>query len=1812
MRKLLLLLIIFLNYGWASAQTFQEDFDLPTINFNFTPGWTVDTSLWVSGPNSMNGQYTPGGGCAAETQVFSLTGNNYVKLEFDQICKIPPTDTGIVEVSINGGQFVKLVHGVNCWYQGPSTTFINTGKFSSNSYPAWKPAPPDSAVYPDNTWWRHEVFDISQIAANASAIKIRWRAHDGVQINGMQSGHGWNLDHVTVNAAPCELEPPTVSFAGYTYFDCDVYNLGPFDVYVDLFDSSGILQGVPDSTEIYWTVNGGPVNQFGGLVQIGGTQFAGQIWTPVADGDTVCWWLSITDNSGCGNTTRYPANGCVQFVVHDGFKIPFCDNFDCIGSNWTDSLVNGSAWKRMFPQNPPLIAPHSAPNAWGVGADSVYANVSESYLMSPVFDFTGINAMNMSFWYQSALDGTSEDGVYLEYSSSLAPAWNRLGILNDPQGTNWYNGENFSLEPYFTGSTNGWVRARYKLGTIANLQNATNVQFRFVFKSDGFGVAAGFLVDDFCIIEAAPEDAGVAGTVSPACGGAVGANSSVSPQITIENFGTNPISNVDIFYSVNNGTPVQFTYTGTIAVASTANVTLPVFTSPSGSYGICFWTNYPNDGDHSNDTVCCSFIGIPTLTPPMCDNFDGANNGWQSVNGPNGSQINNWELGNPTQGGATTHNGSAGAWDINLGGVNGVGYDNNAESYLYSPFFDFSAVPAARLRFWLNEDSEEGWDGTRIDYSPDGGVNWTLLGDTVPSRCGTNWYNDEELNSSIQPAWTGLALGWMEATYKFCCQNDILLNPNLVQFRFVFTSDGSVVSGFGATIDDFCIEAVTGTDIGVTAIVQPASSLPAGSPTTVVVTVENFGATIATSFDVTYTVNGQNPLTTTFSGSLPPCGTTQITLPSTTFVTGPNTICAYTTMAGDQNASNDTACVTLVGIPTLIPTYCDDFDSGNNIWVAENDPSGNPANNWELGTPAFNQTTGTHSGANAWDINLTTSYTDQAFSILYSPYFDVSSVTSGQLNFWVNYNTETNWDGVRLEFTNDQGATWNLVGGFQDPCGTNWFDIAAINSSNLPAWAGNSNGWKHASYKLCCVSNLFNNPTPIQFRFVFTSDFSVTVDGFSIDDFCFNASSGDDVGISAITAPVGGLPAGTPIPVIVTIENYGSTTITSTPVTYTINGQNPVTVTWTGSLAPCTSTSFQLPDATFNAGVNTLCAWTSLPTDVNSSNDTTCTDLIGQPTIVLTYQNNYSDNFDNGNIGWAPEIGPGADPSTIWELGFPNWQATFGAHSGNTAWDVNLNTGVGPDAFAILKTPYFDMTNAQAAVISWWQNLQLDFGETFYIDYAIGNGGPWQRLGTQGSPNGTNWFNGAGDFWAGSSIGWLYTEYKDITPFVGLNPLVQFRFVLETPGFTVADGVSIDDFNIMVPIPLSVSPVSVNTAVPNQLIFPGQNVTFAAPVRNNGVNQVFNHNITLTVDGNVVSTGVANYNPAMAYNDTNTYTFGNQWNASPGNHIVCVYTSSPNGSPDLAPYDDTTCSTISVFDSIPVNAYPFCEDFDSPNSQAWISLNAFTYARTSNWEEGHPNQTNLNNAHSGNNAWTVSLDNNYDDTDSSGLFTSLLRVQQQHCYKFSFWQQYRMEYGSDGGTVEYSDDYGATWKPIDFKGSPNIVTIGPGANYTFVATLSALDPALRGFTGFQNTWFWTEKTFRPDVDSQILLRFRFSSDYSTTDEGWSIDDFCWTDLGLCTPLGVDEFVEGDFGMSQNYPNPAESHTSIDYVLPSSGQVSVVLTDMIGQTIAVLADGQESRGTHTVNYDASKLAPGMYAYTLKFDGKQITKRMIVTH
>jgi hypothetical protein len=97
-----------------------------------------------------------------------------------------------------------------------------------------------------------------------------------------------------------------------------------------------------------------------------------------------------------------------------------------------------------------------------------------------------------------------------------------------------------------------------------------------------------------------------------------------------------------------------------------------------------------------------------------------------------------------------------------------------------------------------------------------------------------------------------------------------------------------------------------------------------------------------------------------------------------------------------------------------------------------------------------------------------------------------------------------------------------------------------------------------------------------------------------------------------------------------------------------------------------------------------------------------------------------------------------------------------------------------------------------------------------------------------------------------------------------------------------------------------------------------------------------------------------------------------------------------------------------------------------------------------------------------------------------------------------------------------------------------------------------------------------------------------------------------TVLGVEVTPGVPEF----YALRQNYPNPFNPTTTISYQLARKGNVSLKIYNILGEEVAVLANGVQEAGPHTVRFDARGFASGVYLYRLQAGEFTATSKMVL--
>ncbi|MDQ3191416.1 MAG: S8 family peptidase [Bacteroidota bacterium] len=309
---------------------------------------------------------------------------------------------------------------------------------------------------------------------------------------------------------------------------------------------------------------------------------------------------------------------------------------------------------------------------------------------------------------------------------------------------------------------------------------------------------------------------------------------------------------------------------------------------------------------------------------------------------------------------------------------------------------------------------------------------------------------------------------------------------------------------------------------------------------------------------------------------------------------------------------------------------------------------------------------------------------------------------------------------------------------------------------------------------------------------------------------CANASIvGFDASVTNIISPSGSSCDGSFSPLI-TIRNFGSTTLTSVAINYQINSGTINTFNWTGSLATGAYENVSLPAQTVVDGMHTFNVNTSQPNgsvDGNSSNDAYSKSF----SVALINAFPYFDDFETGADYWS-HTGIGiqntnlnAFPGNKWELGVPAGTALNSAYSGTKVYATNLSGTHDYSTYDFLQSPCFDFTSLVEPRVEFQMAFVIEQDwDALYFEYSTNNGNTWTKLGTAASPN---WYNSSlvgngsttgvlcnGAQWNGTSSSWQLYGHDLI--FLAGEATVKFRFNMASDEYVEEEGVVVDNFTI--------------------------------------------------------------------------------------------------------------------------------------------------------------------------------------------------------------------------------------------------------------------------------------------------------------------------------------------------------------------------------------------------------------------------------
>jgi hypothetical protein len=101
----------------------------------------------------------------------------------------------------------------------------------------------------------------------------------------------------------------------------------------------------------------------------------------------------------------------------------------------------------------------------------------------------------------------------------------------------------------------------------------------------------------------------------------------------------------------------------------------------------------------------------------------------------------------------------------------------------------------------------------------------------------------------------------------------------------------------------------------------------------------------------------------------------------------------------------------------------------------------------------------------------------------------------------------------------------------------------------------------------------------------------------------------------------------------------------------------------------------------------------------------------------------------------------------------------------------------------------------------------------------------------------------------------------------------------------------------------------------------------------------------------------------------------------------------------------------------------------------------------------------------------------------------------------------------------------------------------------------------------------------------------------------------WINYSTSVEENNNEIVS-DYHLYNNYPNPFNPSTTIQYAIPQSGEVRLSVFNSLGEEVKTLVNETKEPGVYEVEFSANDFPSGIYFYKIQAGGFSETKKMIL--
>lgn len=536
--------------------------------------------------------------------------------------------------------------------------------------------------------------------------------------------------------------------------------------------------------------------------------------------------------------------------------------------------------------------------------------------------------------------------------------------------------------------------------------------------------------------------------------------------------------------------------------------------------------------------------------------------------------------------------------------------------------------------------------------------------------------------------------------------------------------------------------------------------------------------------------------------------------------------------------------------------------------------------------------------------------------------------------------------------------------------------------------------------------------------------------------------------------------------------SYGSTAITET-ISPVIGAGATYIYTFTGTY----------PIAPGGSKYN-FKSWVSLAADPNHLNDTaykTVKYINNDAIVVLPITEGFED-LPAADFR-LPEMAIG-----------DNKRLDFSVSSSRGRARSFVNTGfayTGTKAITLDQTPYNNIKNADSLLVCY--NLSNFIDKQLRLDFFYKNHGqidaPGNRVWMRGNENNA-WVETYNLFASQAGVGsWkrviinINEVLKNAVPAQTVSPTFQvkigqegntsantFNAVIDTDDGYTFDNITLTEAMNDVGIVKITSPDVNGCAL-------GASSPVSIQVKNYNSNTLNNLPVSYQINGGAVVTEII---PSLGADQSLDYVFTQTANLSAYiDYTINVWLKYPTDNYSI----NDSILNFRLRNSPLISAYPYLQNFETNDGFF------HTGGTRTSWQWGAPANDVINKAASDSKAWVTNLSGNYNDNETSYLYSPCFDIQGLTQPVLSFSHIFTMELNYDYSWVEYSAD-GLVWQKLG--------AVGSGTNwYNELSNIA---------WGGGNTTWHVASIDLPLSAKNIRFRFVMSSDAGVTEEGIGIDD----------------------------------------------------------------------------------------------------------